>query len=91
MSGISRWLSLWLIILFALVIPVNAQTSNGVILAPPQMDEYPRARTYMDVHDEQGNFVHGLKASDISVFEDGRLIGKGRDFLFELKGKRKML
>lgn len=74
MSGISRWLSLWLIILFALVIPVNAQTSSGVILAPPQMDEYPRARTYMDVHDEQGNFVHGLKASDISVFEDGQLV-----------------
>lgn len=36
------------------------------------MDDFPRVVTYLDVRDEPGNFVHGLKASDIRVFEDRR-------------------
>lgn len=74
MSASLRWSTLWFVVLFVLVIPVNAQTSSGVTLSLPQMDQYPRARTYLDVHDEQDNFVHGLEASDISIFEDGRLV-----------------
>lgn len=74
MSVSFRWLGFWFIVLFTLVIPVNAQTSGEVTISPPQMDQYPRARTYLDVHDEQGNFVYGIEASNISVFEDGQLV-----------------
>lgn len=74
MSGRLRWLGFWLIVLFVFVSPAGAQTSNGITLDPPDMDEYPRASTYLDFHDANGKFVHGLEASDISVFEDGKLV-----------------
>jgi len=63
-----------LLILGMLAIPIStkAQTSAGVRLLSPQTDSFPRIQVYMDVHDAQGAFVHGLEAGEVRIQENGQ-------------------
>ncbi len=68
-----RWLAwLWLGWL-ALTTPIQAQTGNSATLVELQTDTYPRIQAYLDVHDAQSNFIHGLDAGDIHIWENGQL------------------
>jgi len=52
----------------------KAQTLAGAILFPPQTESFPRISAYLDVHDEQGNFIHAIRASQVRVIENGRAL-----------------
>lgn len=66
-----RWLGLFLPLLFVFTISARAQTGTDATLPQLQTELFPRIRAYLDVHDSQGGFVHGLQASDIRILEDG--------------------
>lgn len=70
-----RWLGL--ILMCMLLVPVraaNAQTSTSATLSPPNTDSFPQIQVFLDVHREDGSFVHGLQAADLRVMEDGQLV-----------------
>lgn len=66
-----RWLGLFLPLLFVFTISARAQTGIDATLTQLQTESFPRIRAYLDVHDAQGGFVHGLQATDVRVLEDG--------------------
>jgi hypothetical protein len=49
----------------------SAQVGGGATLSNPNTEAFPRLQTYLDVHDAQGNFIHGLKAEQVRILEDG--------------------
>jgi hypothetical protein len=57
--------------LLMLPISAHAQTGANATLNSPNLDSFPRIEAYLDVHDGQGNFVHGLQSEQIVVLEDG--------------------
>ena len=68
-------LLLWSFILPAtlmIALPTRAQSSASAVLSPPQTRAFPQIITYLDVHDAQGAFIHGIKAEELRVLEDGR-------------------
>lgn len=61
----------WL--LFLSLIPFSAvaqETVPQVTISLLNSDEFPHITFYLDAHDSEGHFVHGLQAEDISVLED---------------------
>ncbi len=70
-----RWLGLILMcMLLVSVRAANAQTSTSATLSPPNTDSFPQIQVYLDVHREDGSFVHGLQAADLRVMEDGQAV-----------------
>ena len=52
-------------------IPAAAQeAATHVILFPFYNENFPQLSAYLDVHDAEGNFVHGLQVADIQILED---------------------
>lgn len=51
-----------------------AQSGTIVWLSPPQIEDYPKITAFLDIHDAAGNFVHGLKESDLSILENNQKI-----------------
>ena len=49
----------------------GAQEASSVVMFPPDMAAFPRLNLYFDVHDERGEFIHGLKVSDLQLWENG--------------------
>lgn len=73
-----RWSGLLLIwLLLVSIIPAEAQTSSSATLSPPNTDSFPLIQTYLDVHKEDGLFLHGLTAGNLRVLEDDRPISVG--------------
>jgi hypothetical protein len=67
-----RYLAALLVLgVLILPIPTKAQTGGGVRLLSPETDSFPRIQVYMDVHDAQGAFVHGLEAGEVRIQENG--------------------
>jgi len=64
------WLCLLLPWLLVVTTRASAQSVLYATLSPPQTDEFPRVSAFLDVHDDQGRFVHGLQASDVTVLEN---------------------
>jgi len=62
----------WALVLLVFTATASAQSAASAVLSPPQTDSFPRLRTYLDVHDELGGFVHGLQASQVRIQENGR-------------------
>lgn len=66
--------------LMLLSYPARAQeagdepTAIRAELSPPETDAFPRITTFLDVHDLQGQFLHGLQASGVRVEENGTLL-----------------
>jgi len=53
-------------------ITVGAQSAATVILSAPDTSAFPRIESYLDVHDTDGQFVHGLKSEHILLLEDDK-------------------
>ena len=49
---------------------VNAQEGNQAYLSPPITEEFPVIQAFLDVRDQEGSFVYGLKAEDVAVLEN---------------------
>ena len=48
----------------------NAQEGNPANLGPPNTEDFPFIQAYLDVRDQEGGFVYGLKAEDVVVLEN---------------------
>jgi hypothetical protein len=72
-----HWLCLLLTGLLLMPVTALAQTSGDepaaiqADLSLPQTEAFPRITSFLDVHDPQGQFLHGIEASDLRVLEDG--------------------
>ncbi len=69
---------LLLLLVFSLVFPsafARAQGTASLLLFQPNAGTFPSITALMDVFDEQGNFVTGLSAADISILENGQTLG----------------
>jgi hypothetical protein len=71
MSGLLHRGGLFFLALLLVSVPAFAQTSADAKITPPIIDSFPRMTTYLDVHDENGAFIHGLEHTDIKVLENG--------------------
>jgi hypothetical protein len=67
-----RWLSFVLLCGLLVAVPASAQTSTGAVLSQPILNAFPHITTYLDIHTGDGGFVHGIKASDVRLLEDGQ-------------------
>lgn len=72
-----RWLSLLLIGGILLVLPAYgnlARAAGGMTteLSTPETSGFPLITTYLELYDEQGRFVQGLQASQVTILEDSR-------------------
>ncbi len=66
------WLGMLVLGLLTFTSSVQAQTSASATLYPPQTEFFPRLHAYLDIHDDQGDFVHGIQPSQVNVIENGR-------------------
>lgn len=55
-----------------LPLPLQASAAASAWLAAPQTENFPQIETYLQVHDEQGNFVRRLEPADLQILEDDR-------------------
>ena len=53
-----------------LSLPGDSPKNIQVRLLPPQTEAFPHFSVFLDVHDSEENFIHGLQASDLNIFED---------------------
>jgi hypothetical protein len=60
-----------LILFFGWGLPVRAQTQAEADLYPPDASGFPTVSAFLDVFDASGQFISGLKPSDMNVIEDG--------------------
>jgi hypothetical protein len=49
----------------------GAQAGGGAWLSNPNIEDFPRIQAYLDVHDAQGDFIHGLQAEQVTILEGG--------------------
>lgn len=47
-------------------------TEASAVLYTPQTDQFPLMKVYLDAQNSQGNFVHGLQPSSITLLENGQ-------------------
>jgi len=59
-------------LLTALPLTASAQTGAQAILFPLQLDKFPELAAYLDVHLENGDFVHDLHPENLEVLENGQ-------------------
>jgi len=74
---------LLLLLISSLVIPlavVRAQGTASLLLFQPDSSKFPTITALLDVFDEQGNFVTGLTASELSILENGQTLGTPSTF-----------
>ena len=50
--------------------PASAQSGARASLTPPDIKTFPTLTAYLDVHDEQGQFVHQLLPGEVTLLED---------------------
>ncbi len=63
---------IFLILVFVInTLPVFAQSGLRLVLAQPELDQFPGVSLYLDVYDAQNAFVSGLEMANFKVFEDG--------------------
>lgn len=59
---------------FLLTFNAKAQTAETGTLSKPDLSAFPRIEAYLDLKDESGRFIHGLKPGEVSFFENGNLL-----------------
>lgn len=72
-----------LLLILSLTLPASlarAQGTASLTLFQPDTSKFPTITALLDVFDEQGNFVTGLTAADISVVENGQTLGTPSTF-----------
>jgi len=74
-SGV-RWPAGLLAILLAVTLAgrASAQTIGSARLSPPVADTFPSVKVYLDVRDDQGRRVSGLRLTDVSLKEDEAVV-----------------
>lgn len=50
----------------------RAQAKTTALLFLPDTGQFPLISVFLDVHDSQGRFVHGIQAKDVRLLEDNR-------------------
>ena len=58
-------------LLFASAVSARAQTSAYAEIAFVEAQGFPQVKALLDVYDETGKFVTGLKSGDLTISEDG--------------------
>jgi hypothetical protein len=53
------------------VLGSSAQTAFNISLTPPDVSSFPHLIAYLDVHNQAGEFVHGLTLQDVMMQENG--------------------
>lgn len=48
----------------------GAQSNARALLSPPDTSKFPIVSAYLDVHDANGQFLHNLQSSEITILED---------------------
>ncbi len=84
-----RWRKLLFVLVVAcgLLLPsaaVDAQGKAFATLLEPDASQFPGVSAWMNVFDNEGNFVSGLTAANVSVLENGQLIKPGRVEEFQI-------
>jgi hypothetical protein len=75
-----RWLWLLFTGLLLFTLPAYAQTPEPdtaavqAELISPETEAFPRMTAFLDVHDSEGRFVHGLESGDVRILENGRTL-----------------
>lgn len=66
-----------LVIFFVLILhlclspaAIQAQTSIQGALSAPQLDRFPNISIFLDLHDAQGGFIHGIQLDQVKILED---------------------
>jgi hypothetical protein len=69
-----------LAVIISLIFPlyVQAQGEYQAELLQPDLSLFPRVSTYLNVHQPDGGFIHGLNTESIMVLEDGKSITPDR-------------
>ena len=65
-------LSLSLLLGWGFSLRANAQSQAEAILYPADVSNFPTVSAFMDVFDDSGTFLSGLKLGDVNVIEDGK-------------------
>jgi len=52
--------------------PVSAQSLAYANLGNLNTDNFPRINAMLEVHDSQGNFIHGIQPNQVSILESGQ-------------------
>lgn len=74
---------LLLLLISNLALPVSfarAQGTASITLFQPDSSKFPAITALLDVFDEQGNFVTGLTAAELSILENGQTLGTPSTF-----------
>jgi hypothetical protein len=50
--------------------PVNGQSGANAKITIPDTDNFPTLTTSLDIHDDQGQFIHQLQPSEVTIQED---------------------
>ncbi len=53
---------------------IYAQTPNSATLFPPDTTSFPQIQVFLDIHNADGSFAHGLKPDDVRLLEDDRQV-----------------
>lgn len=61
---------LWIICLALWVSTAQAQAEARAQITTLQIESFPLVETYLDVYTTDGNFLHGLQPSQVSILED---------------------
>lgn len=52
--------------------PAHAQNGIQVSLSAPDLSQFPRSTTYLDIFTEDGTFIKGLSTRDVTIVENGK-------------------
>ncbi len=63
--------SLTAIIFLSFSLSALAQGGFGIIVHPPEIDQFPKVTLFVDAYDAQGKFIPGLDLNSFTVLEDG--------------------
>lgn len=58
------------LVLIIFPLSVNAQAEYRAFLSPPELVEFPRITSYLDVRDSHGFFIPGLPSGAVTLLED---------------------
>jgi len=53
---------------------IYAQTPNNATLFPPDTTSFPQIQVFLDIHNADGSFAHGLQPGDLRLLEDERQV-----------------
>jgi hypothetical protein len=68
----SCWWAFALLSLLTFTLTASAQSAASAVIYPPQTESFPRIHAFLDVHDAQGAFIHGIRAEEVRLSENGR-------------------